>query len=72
MPDPIPALPREFLRRKEAANFIGMSVAFLRKAEREGRGPHFARLGRTPAYAIADLRAWVESRREHRTSPPPA
>jgi predicted DNA-binding transcriptional regulator AlpA len=62
MPDPIQIPAPEFLRRKDAAKFISMSVAFLRKAEREGRGPRMSRLGKSPVYSVADLRDWVASR----------
>lgn len=55
----------EFLRREQAAAFVGMSQAFLMKMEKLGKGPRVSRLGRAPVYSIADLRAWVESRREN-------
>jgi predicted DNA-binding transcriptional regulator AlpA len=62
MPQAERGIEREFLRRKEAAEFIAMSPEFLRKAEREGTGPKVSRLGRAPVYKISDLRDWVASR----------
>jgi hypothetical protein len=60
MPDPIlPTAPREFLRRKEAAAFINMSVAFLRERERLGKGPERSRCGKVPVYHVDALRRWM-------------
>jgi hypothetical protein len=33
-----------------------MTKAFLMKMEKLGKGPRVSRLGRTPVYAISDLR----------------
>jgi predicted DNA-binding transcriptional regulator AlpA len=52
----------EFLRRPQAAKFVGMSPAFLRKAEKNGQGPKCSRLGKSPVYKISDLREWVAAR----------
>ena len=53
------------LHEREAAAYIGMSVAFLR-AGRLGRGtpgPPFVRIGRSVRYALADLDAWLATKR---------
>jgi hypothetical protein len=54
------------VREREAAQHIGMSIAFLRQARRDGRGPAHFRLGRTVRYQIADLDAWLSI---HRVGP---
>jgi len=58
----------EYLRRREAAAFCKISVSFLEKAQRLGMGPRMSRLGKSPVYAIADLREWVASRYEKKTA----
>ena len=57
---------------KEAARYIGMSVAFLRKSRMEGRrknrtpGPPYLRIGgRSIRYSLRDLDAWLL---EHRVA----
>lgn len=58
-----------FCNERLAANYLGVSVAFLRKARSRGTvgkatpGPPFFRLGRIVKYAQADLDAWREARR---------
>ena len=50
---------------RERQAYIGMSVAFLRAA-RLGRGtpgPPFVRIGRWVRYALADLDAWLATKR---------
>lgn len=60
-------LPIEYLRIRPAAAFIGdMSVAFLRKEARLGRGPERVRCGKILLYPIAGLRKYMESRTEQR------
>lgn len=56
--------PKEFLRIKEAAQFIGMSPAFLRKEARHSRGPERARVGKVLLYPVAGLRRYIADRTE--------
>jgi len=57
------------LDEKDAATYIGMSPAFLRRARMVGRtksgstGPAFVRVpgGRAVRYRVADLDAWLAS-----------
>lgn len=62
---------RRALREKEAANYIGMSVAFLRLDRMNGPlrnrtpGPPFVKKGRRIIYLIDDLDRWLE---EHRVT----
>jgi len=56
----------------EAAEYIGMSVHYLRRDRCEGvtgnrtQGPPFYRIGRRIFYRIADLDAWMEQHRVER------
>ena len=59
---PLEALPPPVTERA-AARYIGMSLAFLRQARREGHGPRHFRIGRAVRYRLADLEAWLEKHR---------
>lgn len=50
---------REYLRRNEAAEFLAVSPALLRKLARLGTGPAYAKIGTAVLYRVEDLRAWV-------------
>ncbi len=54
----------EYLRRKDAAKFIGMSVAYLRGCERLGKGPERVRCGKIPLYTLEGLRRFMAARIE--------
>jgi len=45
---------------KKAAEFLGCSVALLRRMRREGRGPRFTRVGRLVRYPETWLLEYVE------------
>ena len=49
------------LRERDAALYIGLSRAYLKKARIFGKGPAFVRLQRTISYRVADLDRWLES-----------
>lgn len=59
----------ELLDEKPAAEYIGMSVAFLRSGRCHGivgnrtPAPPHMKLGRAVKYARADLDAWLAARR---------
>lgn len=59
------------ITEKEAAQYIGMSAAFLRKSRMEGRrknrtpGPPFIKIGKSIRYSLRDLDAWLL---EHRVA----
>lgn len=63
----IPAPPSPVVTEPDAARYIGMSAAFLRRARMTGRtkssseGPPFVRIpgGRGIRYRIVDLDAWL-------------
>lgn len=51
-----------------AAEHIGLSVSTLNKLRVFGGGPVFLKLGRRVKYDVADLDAWLASRRRRSTS----
>lgn len=55
--------------KRPAARFIGVRPATLDKWACTGGGPTFVRIGRLRRYQMADLRAYVRSRR---VTPPAA
>jgi len=63
MPNVLQRLPVE-----EAARHTGLSVSTLNKLRVFGGGPVFLKLGRRVAYDVADLDAWLASRRRRSTS----
>ena len=63
------AVKPRLLNDKEAARYVGMSEAFLRRSRSEGvacRGPEFVRVGGCVRYAPEDLDKWIEERRSKR------
>lgn len=48
------------LREPDAAKYIGLSRAFLKKSRLFGRGPDFVRTNRTISYRLVDLDRWLE------------
>jgi len=63
------------LRDEEAAEIIGMSAAFLRKARCVGTlgnatpPPPYIKIGRSIRYRRADLDEWIAERTQHRSLP---
>ena len=61
-------LKKRCLTEKEAALYIGMSVAFLRKDRAEGKigkrtpGPRFLKIGKSVRYLKDDLDQWLEKK----------
>jgi hypothetical protein len=51
------------LAERDAGRYIGYRPTALRLWRAEGRGPAYYRAGRTVRYRIADLDAWMLSRR---------
>jgi predicted DNA-binding transcriptional regulator AlpA len=51
----------EYLRRADAASFLGLSVSTLANWASAGRGPTYHKMGRVPMYSLAELRRFVES-----------
>lgn len=61
-------LMRRCLTEKEAANYIGMSVSFLRRDRMEGvignrtPGPKWLKIGRSVRYLKEELDRWLEGK----------
>lgn len=53
---------------KGAADYIGMSAAFLNRHRLTGFGPTFLKVGGRVYYLESDLDAWLNSRRRSSTS----
>lgn len=56
--------PEPSLTRAEAAAFLGISVAFLKKLDLAGRGPVAVRIGRRWTYLQSDLLAFRHACRQ--------
>ena len=67
MRDYTPPAPQR-LRTKEAADYIGASVSHMNKLRVYGGGPPFFKTGKWISYAIADLDAWLATRKHASTS----
>ncbi len=44
-----------------AAKYLSVSIAWLKKARCEGKGPHYVKIGRTVVYKLADLDAFLNA-----------
>jgi predicted DNA-binding transcriptional regulator AlpA len=51
-----------------ASRHVGLSVSTLNKLRVFGGGPVFLKLGRRVAYDVADLDAWLATKRRRSTS----
>ena len=49
------------LTDREAAKFLGLSVATLRAWRLQHRGPRFVRFGRAVRYLLSDLELFIEA-----------
>jgi predicted DNA-binding transcriptional regulator AlpA len=59
---------RRMLRTEDAANFTGLSASTLTKLRLTGGGPEYIKLGKVVVYDLADLDAWLLSKRRRSTS----
>jgi predicted DNA-binding transcriptional regulator AlpA len=55
---PTPVLVSE----RDAAQYISMSIDFLRHARMQGSGPSYIRLGRSIRYRVESLDRWLDER----------
>ena len=62
-----PNKPSIVIDEREAAGYIGLTAAYLRKARQRNRGPAFLRIGRTIRYRTVDLDAWLAKHRKETT-----
>jgi hypothetical protein len=58
---PITVPSRKYLRIAEAASYLNVSVAFLRKQKGLGRGPQYSRCGDILIYSVEDLDDYFRS-----------
>lgn len=67
--------PTMMLTEPQAAEYIGMSVMFLRFSRMDGvrdtrtPGPAYYKLGRAVRYRVADLERWLEENRRTLEAP---
>lgn len=59
---------RRMLRTEDAANYTGLSASTLTKLRLTGGGPEYIKLGKVVVYDLADLDAWLSSKRRRSTS----
>lgn len=60
---------RRLIRTPAAANRVALKASTLEKYRCTGEGPPFVRIGaRAIAYDVRDLDAWIEARKQARTS----
>lgn len=64
----MPYTPNQKLETPEAAAYVGNATKTLEKWRVVGGGPRFIKNGRKVVYEVADLDAWLESRRHYSTS----
>ena len=62
---------RRYLDTEQAAAYILLSPATLVRMRITGEGPRYAKVGRRVIYAIEDLDAWVEERKQSFTGEAP-
>jgi predicted DNA-binding transcriptional regulator AlpA len=58
MPDPV-AAKTEVLNEREVSTEFGLSVPWLRKQRRLGKGPTYLKVGRMIRYFREDVRAYL-------------
>lgn len=68
MADRAIALGSQWLRTPQAALYLNLSRRTLEKLRSSGDGPAYRKVGGTVLYRMAELDAWVESRRFTSTS----
>ena len=56
------------LTTEEAAERLCLSARTLERYRASGEGPKFRKIGRWVRYTVADLEAWIESRKRSSTS----
>ena len=54
--------PDPYLSRKEAAEWLGVTVKFMEKHAMHGDGPIFHKIGRLAKYRVSDLEKYGEEK----------
>lgn len=60
----------QLIKETEVAALMCVAPATLRKWRWEGKGPRFVKIGRTVAYRLADVHAFIEAQIRQSTSDP--
>jgi predicted DNA-binding transcriptional regulator AlpA len=55
------------VRVRDAANYVGLSKSTLDKLRMGSDGPNYLKVGRAVIYHVADLDAWLASKRRAST-----
>lgn len=64
---------KRILRTEAASEYCGLAASTLEKLRVRGDGPRFVKLGgKAVGYDLADLDAWLDSRKASSTSEAPA
>ena len=63
-----PSPTSRLLDTNDAAAYCLSAASTFEKLRLRGGGPIYLKLGRRVAYDVADLDAWLESKRRHSTS----
>jgi hypothetical protein len=58
----------KYYRTPQAADYIGMSTAWMEKERVKGGGPRYAKAGRIVLYAVDELDRWLADRTRNSTS----
>lgn len=56
-----------YLDRRQAADFLNISVASLDKLKADGEGPTFIKIRQRVLYDPADLTAWMNAQKQEPT-----
>lgn len=57
--DPVHDVHPQYVRRRDAARFLGLAEGTLANMAHQRRGPDFHRIGRTVLYSLEELRRYV-------------
>lgn len=64
---PLPDNDDTLIRRADLPRYLPVAVQTLARWAHEGKGPAMTKVGRTVAYRVADVRAWLASQRRQNT-----
>jgi predicted DNA-binding transcriptional regulator AlpA len=54
---------RRILKAREAAQYLGLSESYLKRARLNACGPVYVKVGRAVRYLIDDLDTWLQRQR---------
>jgi hypothetical protein len=56
-------IPKNRIKERDAAQYIGMSVPYLRLSRMNGGGPPYLKISRAVRYDLRDLDKWLETKK---------